>query len=424
MNPLFYDAKAGSYWLKLDSGKFLALGAADAKLHLRHSGLRKDEFADGLNEIEKALYLAQVERHVDYAGPLAGHVPGLVELPGGQRILVTSGPELGKPDKDADYGFLGEFTVALLGEQAATFLHWLSVARQSLRKGDFRPGQLVVLAGPAGCGKSFLQHIVTLALGGRAAKPYRYMIGETAFNADLAGAEHLIIEDENPATDIRSRRKFGASVKDFAVNVTMSVHAKGRTAVTLPRFCRVTLSVNSEPENLMIVPPLDASLQDKLMLFRCSDASGILSEDRAENLRRVNAALPGFLWQLEHLRVNKKEKDQRFGVRAYHHPELLEILTEIEPHTRLERLIETVIADSKDGKEQREKTGDVFDGTAEELERRLRASAFSFAVERLLYYPSACGTYLATLARRSPERYQSRKLRGQTMWRISPGGEA
>jgi len=54
----------------------------------------------------------------------------------------------------------------------------------------------------------FMQKILTPILGGRAARPYRYMIGTTDFNSDLFLAEHLMIEDEAAATDISSRKHF------------------------------------------------------------------------------------------------------------------------------------------------------------------------------------------------------------------------
>src|SRR5204862_7823749 len=82
---------------------------------------------------------------------------------------------------------------------------WLKVAYEALRAGVWRPGPALALAGPRNCGKSLLQQLITLILGGRSAKPYRYMRGGTEFNADLFGAEHLCIEDEHCSTDIRSR---------------------------------------------------------------------------------------------------------------------------------------------------------------------------------------------------------------------------
>ena len=88
-----------------------------------------------------------------------------------------------------------------------------------------------------------------------AAKPYLYMTGKTTFNADLFGAEHLMVEDEAESIDIRARRYFGAKIKEIAVNVDQHCHGKGKTALTLTPVWRMTLSLNDEPERMQVLPP-------------------------------------------------------------------------------------------------------------------------------------------------------------------------
>jgi Domain of unknown function (DUF3854) len=81
----------------------------------------------------------------------------------------------------------------------------------------FRVGQALTLAGPKDCGKSLLQDLFTVMFGGRAAKPHRYMSGTTPFNGELFGSEHLVMEDDEPSTDIRARRNFGTKIKEIAL---------------------------------------------------------------------------------------------------------------------------------------------------------------------------------------------------------------
>src|SRR5262249_29583083 len=123
---------------------------------------------------------------------------------------------------------------------------WLKFAVEALWAGQRRPGPVLILPGPRDCGKSLLQNLTTELLGGRVKKPYRYMSGRTDFNGELFEAEHLMIEDEAPSTDLRSRRAFGTHIKSFAVNETHSCHAKNKQALTLKPFWRVTISLNDE----------------------------------------------------------------------------------------------------------------------------------------------------------------------------------
>lgn len=413
---LFFDARGGGYWLPLPSNRYLLLGKTDVSLHMRNAGVDRERERKGgeLSDLERIYMVAQTERAVDYAGPLAGHETGSFNTSDGKRVLVTSQARVLESGKNMNCPFIEKFLSTLLGaEQLHVFCLWLKIARKAQLSGDFRPGQMVAFAGASNCGKSFAQALVTEFLGGRMGKPYRYMIGDTAFNSDVCSAEHWCIEDENASTDIRTRRKFGASLKEATVNQSVSVHGKGRDAVTLPLFRRVTLSVNSEPENLMILPPLDESILDKVILFYCQTAT--LREDRKENWTLLMKELPNFIRYCESLRVPKAMVCPRFGVRAYHHPALLEALNDVAPETRLLAIIDQTLAD-----DWKKNDGEPWDGTVEELESRLRRSPFAFAVEKLFTFNSACGTYLARLAGKYPERFEARKVKGKKLWRVRP----
>lgn len=403
---LYFDTRNGHYWLELER-RFLPLDASCAKLHLRRSGLSKDAFdSSGLNELERAMIVAQLERHVDYSGPLAGHKLGIFSTTADMRVLVTTEarPPVAKRGK---HDHLERLLSELFKDQVEVAMSWLKVARESQLAGDFRPGQLLVLAGPPGCGKSLFQSLVTEWLGGRVAKPFRYFIGETPFNGDLAGAEHLMIEDENASTDIRRRRDFGGRIKEYCASRDMNIHPKGRQAMTLPTFRRLTLSVNDEPENLMILPPLDDSLADKITLLKCSAAT--IGSDRDKTWRTLTGELAALAWTLERWSIPHRLRCSRYGVKAWQHPELFEALSDLSPERRLMDLIDQCLFETGDFGE--------LHFSSEELESKLRQTSFGFSVERLLHFPGACGTYLARLVKTG--RVRKSMVRGRNRWLIS-----
>lgn len=414
---IYFDTRAGAYWLRIAPARFLLLEKRDITDHFAFAGMDVDGACGPLTNIKKALLVARLERWVDYAGPLAGHPCGLLVTSDGGRALVTSEARVIAPGA-GPFPFIERFLEELFGDydhQVTAVCNWLKAARESLLAHDFRPGQMLVLAGPSNCGKSLFQAFLTEFLGGRMAKPYRYMTGESNFNSDLAAAEHWAIEDEHGSTDIRTRRKFGTSLKEATVNRDLSVHAKGRQAVTLPTFRRLSLSVNDEAENLMILPPMDPSIVDKVMLLRCSKAN--VGGDRLRTWARITKELPAFVRYLNRSRINPDLECSRFGVRAYHNPQLVEQLQEISPEERLLNLVDEVIFGSKGRKD------DEWQGSADELEKRLRGSEFAFAVDKLLGFHNACGTYLRRLAGHYPDRITSTKLtgkhRGRVVWRIT-----
>ena len=409
---VFFDGRRGEYWIELES-RFLKVSPKDVFRHFIHcdSSFGWEDWVDGMKQGDRVFVKAQIERHVDYAGPLAGHKCGAFLTSSGNRILVTTQPRLDFGKAKGEFEFIDGFIGRLLGgEQAEYFLAWLKFARASLLAGDFRPGQCLVLAGAGGCGKSFLQVLITEILGGRVACPFRYMMGESSFNLDLAMAEHLAIEDKNASTDIRSRRSFGARIKEFTVCAEMSIHGKGCTAITLPTYKRLTISVNDESENLLIVPPLDASLADKITLFKCDSARDWLHEDRAKNMSLIRAELPAFVAFLAKHTVRKEIRCTRYGVKSYHHPDLLQELTHSEPHTRLLALIDEFLFDDK--------SPTPLTGTAAKLETRLREAVPKDQIDKLLYFSGACGTYLGRLAHKLPDRVKCNGKVGINYWTI------
>ena len=407
-----YDSNSGQYFLELKPGQFRKLSGSDLRLHLRRNGLSDEKSIGTLNEVENALAVSQIDRAVDYSGPLAGHNAGTFDTSDGRKILVTQSPRLPIP-KRGKWPFMRKFFSELLGEEEQWAYAWLSVAFKSLAKGDMRPGQLLALAGDAGCGKSLFQCIVTEMLGGSMAKPYRYMIGDTSFNGDLARASHWCIEDEHGSTDIRMRRKFGTSIKDVCANLNLSIHNKGAQAITLPTFRRITLSVNRENENLQIIPPLDASLVDKIILLLCGHAE--VGGDRDKIWRSVTEELPAFVWFLLHeFTIPKALRCPRYGVIAYQNSELAQILTSVAPENRLLSLMDEILfAD-----ETKRIAEAPVKGTTEQIEKWLRQSAFNFAVEKLLYFSTACGVYLQRLSVKNPNRVKMEREGSRTVWRI------
>jgi energy-coupling factor transporter ATP-binding protein EcfA2 len=422
---IYFDVRDGSYWYQL-KGRFVALKKSDLFMHLRADGLRDTVYFDGQREIDWPLYMAQCNRMIDYAGALAGHRCGTFS-DGSQRKYLITDEASGVFEKELpkeEPKFFSEFIFELLPEaQAERFLTWLNVALRSLRRGDFRPGQVVVLAGPAGCGKSLLQAIITELLGGRSASPFRYMMELTQFNKDLCGAEHWQIEDPATTTDIRTRRAFGAKLKEATVNRDFSIHAKGKDALTLPIFRRVTISVNDEPENLAVVPPLDPSIEDKVFLFHCAkvekafepfrDKQGEI--DRAATWEAVKseiAAIRGWILR-EFKNVPKAERDDRFGLRSWHHPALKAELTSLAPETKFLQLLDDALFSGEGPHSGRE-------FKSSELEKELRKSEVAFEVEKILRYVGACGSYLGKLHKSQPHRVSKRVNQGTSYWTINP----
>jgi hypothetical protein len=418
---IYYDSNRTTFWGKNDRGGWVMLQGPDVRRWLAVEGYRaKARNGENVSEVNRLQTAIQKTCDVDYADSLAGYKLGIYEI-AGKRILVKDSPTLIQREP-GDWPLLQEIISRMLGPQQQVYLFgWLKIAIQSLYSGKFRVGQALTLAGPKDCGKSLLQNLITRILGGRSTKPHRYMNGDTDFNGDLFGCEHLMIEDEEPSTDIRARRNFGTKIKEITANETHSCHAKYRPAISLSPFWRLSISVNDEPENLMILPPIDESIEDKLIILKAAKHRMPLptetNEEREFFIETLHAELPHFIDFLLNFEIPVELRSQRYGITHYQHPEILETLGTLAPETKLLDLIERTLFDSA--------AQGVWEGSAAELERLLTKDSSPVRREalQLFSFPAACGTYLGRLQRVFPQRFKHDHTKKGNRWKIYPPDE-
>ena len=418
----YYDAVRKEYLVRNSGGRWLSHPVASFKMLLRKHGI-STKLAEGarVSQAEAIILEIQDTRDVRYAGPLAGRDTGFYDECG-VRFLVTDSPRIVAP-VPGDWGTIRAFLTGLVGmdpghgeKQLAVLFGWLKCAYEALAAAKRQPGQALVLAGPVQCGKSLLQAIITALLGGRCAKPYRYLAGRTDFNSELFAAEHLALEDEQSTTDIRSRMQLGSHIKEITVNEMHSCHGKNREAVSLCPFWRLSISLNDDEESLLVLPPIKDDVADKLILLRCMRSpSGFPTgtpELREEYWQRLMAELPAFIDYLTKWPIPEELADERFGVAYFHHPELLRSLESLAPETRLLELIDREL--------WRVHYESSWEGSAAELEGLFRqtGSTVSFDINRLLTWPNACGTYLARIAEKHPDRVSRHRTGDARLWTI------
>jgi hypothetical protein len=232
-----------------------------------------------------------------------------------------------------------------------------------------------------------------------------------------------MIEDDVPSTELRRRRAFGAQIKNVAVNPMQSCHEKGRPAITLNPCWRLTITCNDEPENVAILPPIDESIADKLILVKGYRHPMPMPTEKVEQREafwsKLVNELPAFLDFLEKWVIPAEMRSDRFGVLHYHHPELLAALNDNAPEEELLRLVDERIFSYSDDPE--------WVGTALDLEELLASPQLTSAgeskvcadrVRRLLSWNGALGTYLGRLRSRYPERIEYTRTETSRVWRI------
>lgn len=356
---------------------------------------------------------------VHYAGPLAGFKYGQYTDAIGRKYLVTDQANLleGVPGGCEELlTWLKEF---FLGseEQLYSFLLWLKERRAAIRDSQWSCSPIIAIVGPAGCGKSVVQEVlITELLGGRSAEAYGAMSGGRDFNGELFQNEHLMIQDSAPNRDMAARREFGTKIKTMFFAQTQNCHAKGKQSVFLKPIWAASVTLNDEPENLMVLPPLDVSLRDKICLYKVQAAavpekwSNV--DTRMQHAAMIREQLPHLAHFIDTLETPESMRNGRTGVKVYHHPEVLMALNELSTDAQVEYIIHETL---------KLREGCQWEGHVVELGKALTTEDAPFAEEvrdHLRRYPNLLLKTLQRLKSEHPKRYSYKTVKGYGVWVI------
>jgi hypothetical protein len=432
----YYDSGRKSYLVQDKEGSWMPIEKMDIKNRLILAGARRSRLdSELLPEVDQLILRIQDERHVAYAGPLAGYSCG-THIINGSKVLVTQSPKLitSKPGSWPTIRTLFDNMLGpLAGEttdQRILYYGWLKLCDEQLRKcledGICTYGQFIIFAGARGCGKSLCQLLTTEIMGGRSAAPYGYMSGSTPFNRELFTAEHQMIEDEQPHKDHKNRVRFGEAIKQIAARINHPCYGKNREAQSLTPFWRGSLSVNDEPDHLGVLPPFENSLLDKIIILHCRKhpmpmpAATVAEKDAF--WKTLLSELPAFLHYLRYeFQIPVEYTDapeNRYGLRPYIHPYISPLVDDMAPETQLLSLIDHCLFD--DG-------APIWRGTAEEMLRRLsNHTSYGSQTRSVVGNAAWAGRMLGQLAKSKPGRVQEERTANVRNWvvtapEVSPG---
>jgi hypothetical protein len=224
--------------------------------------------------------------------------------------------------------------------------------------------------------------------------------------------------------------EFGGRLKEGTVNRDFWIHPKGKQAIgCLPMLRRISVSLNLELEYLSACPPFDKSFKEKAFLFLCHgssdnplpifkdyrEKSGELKRDKIWDA--ITSEIPHIRsWLLSNYKASNLStelRDDRFGIRAWHHPIPLADLNSLSHESRLLELIDDFYF-SDEGPHS------VVKKLSREIQDDLRKNN-PFEADKILRYPGACGSHLGKLAKSQPNRVKKNPPQnGNYTWTIFP----
>jgi len=304
---VFFDGR--QYWYCDARGRFVNNTKEVLVLSLRNAGLDAERpRKGGLSEVDAAMHYIHQRKRVDKIAPLV-YVPRRVFDDGASRTLNISHLKVMDPaDGPCVWGPSGQFPwlSALLDQmfdedQRPYFLAWWRWYYLGALRGQPNKGHAMFLSGPVESAKTFLSNVVVgLAMGGHYPAT-KFLLGDTQFNKGPSESSLWTVDDSAPAHQDTSMAKFAERVKQLVVNGSFEVRAMYRDGVDI--FWsgrRLMITLNEDPVSLRMLPPLDTSIDDKVMFLKVTRPSVEFSQNPDENDARVRAELPFFLrWMVD-----------------------------------------------------------------------------------------------------------------------------
>lgn len=466
-----YDSGKGSrYWLEEVEGEWIDGNERQMRRWLTAEGL--DPFppkGELRSEVDDMIIETERRRRVEWSGIVAGNKAGVQRMAGASILVSRTVPPLapmvapdnaerievsqleGEREWDALVGdcrgwpTLGLYLRGLLScqresedgekevfDQRVHFFGWLQRAMRSLH--EYKPirGHAILLAGEPSSGKSLLLALLMELMGGRSANPLRWIEGSTDFNKDIVQAPLLVVDDEGAKTSIVDRKLLAAKVKQIVAVERIRIEGKHADSIQLEPFKRLVMATNLEEQNLLVFPPIDDDIRNKVMLFKAYSTPFPWPENWSE--RQIwdclSAELPAFVgWLLGEFELPLELVSQRFGVVEFHHPEILEGIDYLSPENRLLGWIDRTVMRADNTWQGEYLERGIWKGTATDLEVALKDPEGGLSFKERDKVPAAnptLGKYLKTLSEKPHLKGRITQSRmagtGQRIWTICDTG--
>ena len=218
---------------------------------------------------------------------------------------------------------------------------------ESCLAGKLESGQALVVAGGPGIGKTvFMRMCLAQSVGGFS-DAGSFLLGKTDFNKEAAENTIWNVDDNRGASTWEKHEEFSNALKRFVANTQIPYHPKFKDSTTVTWMGRIILTCNLDKQSLSILPEIDSSNQDKIIMLMCGKwAPKQKPLDEVEEI--YLAELPFFLRWL----VNSYEPPEgiigsaRFGIIPYQHPLLLDECLSESSHMQLAEMLPIAIAEN------------------------------------------------------------------------------
>lgn len=428
----WYYHKAREYWFedRSSTGKelnrwFQCTGERMVRRHLGiHCGLREQkdkENNEPYSPADMALHDIEFKHRLCYAGMLAGWKRGIHYHENGQPFLVTDQLNLMEPAPGDFPMLLGIFEGMFGKEQLVYFFGWLQHFLKSLYI-TCKPSQskALVLVGGVESGKTLCYSILKQILNVEEADPYAWMTGQDNFNSELFRTPLLVVDEGADHTDYKSRKHFGTFIKKICVKPTNRARGMHADAETLRPIWRLIICLN--PDNLLVLPPLESDVQDKMIVCKVEKHPMPMpthtDAEQAAFFDCLKLEMPSLVhYLLYEFELPAELRARRGYVKEYWNKEIENELYGQDPAIRLYGIIEQVIFPPVDDSFA---AVNKWEGNADMLKDKLYNGAKEYDKKWIgKQHPYAgIGKYLSALQKKYPGRFRKDHVKKGNFWTL------
>jgi hypothetical protein len=317
----------GKSFYKILDGSPAAIPKDQLILELRRAGFcPKMKKNQTISEIEQAILSISNDCRIEEVAPVVFAKERVVSFNGRKilnncRAIPVQPADNGDP---ANWPWIHQFVTPFFADDdkgdstLPYFLAWYQRLYLAILNHRLDQGQLFILLGPTGHGKTLLTNKIIGASVGGFSDASDYLSGKTNFNRDLCGSAAWVIDDQTAAATYADQRKFVELTKRCVANPRLEYHAKYADAIPLPWAGRVMMSLNLDANSLAALPSLDSSNRDKIIALRINGGHKVKfgSNDFVEST--IASELPYFLkWLMDWKAPLEVRDSSRFGVKTY-----------------------------------------------------------------------------------------------------------
>jgi len=320
IDSYWYDGK--NYFVQDGSGGFLINTKDECLLDLqcRHDLSARPGRNENVSEAKRALYQINTAKRIEAGLPFCFVKSPLVKYENKQYFNTATVSPITPADSDTtpdDFPEIWRWMNYMLGDHQINHeLDWLSYAYQNAYAGTPKRGHAHFLVGPPNCGKTLFNTQVLGKLFGGGVKASEYLTGKSEWTDHLFDYGMWLVDDEAPSASNAMHTAFTAKLKEHIANDTFLINGKFKKSGRVFWRGRISCTLNDDPISMRLLPDLDMSIKDKLMVFQCKDGYDFYSGIK----KAISDELPAFARFLLSYEVPEERKDVRFGVSAYINP--------------------------------------------------------------------------------------------------------